>query len=318
MRKTAVLTGAAGFAGIHLLNHLLMHGYRVYAVVRKNSPHNIRLQEQNLLLNDQAYRNAFGWTGAGYTGELVVIEIDDSDFATLPEHINEPVDLFFHMASVPGSGRDDIAAAYRNVTDANAAVTAASALKCRRFIGTGSQAMYGVVDGTITEDIRYNSFNMYGAAKASICELTRGQCKCLGMEWCFGTIFSLIGEYEAQGRLIPDLIARLKNGDVSIKLSAGTQNWDYLDAGDCAEAFIRIAEKGVDGENYNVANGDYHPLKYFTEKLVNVYSQNGASVVYGEESFPRVNLEPDISKLRKDTAWRPGIQFLDTIKRVYG
>ena len=47
--KKAVVTGAAGFAGCNLTEHLIEHGYEVYAVIRRNSAHNDRLKESERL-----------------------------------------------------------------------------------------------------------------------------------------------------------------------------------------------------------------------------------------------------------------------------
>ena len=181
-----------------------------------------------------------------------------------------------------------------------------------------------MVDGLITEDRLPAPFSMYGAAKVAECIMSRTQSQIAGLEWVWGRIFSLIGEYEPKGRLIPDLVDSLKHlnenrgkGENVIRLSAATQYWDYLDAGDCAEAFIALAEKGKNGEIYNVANGDYHPLKYFTEILKDVYAP-GEILEYGEESNPRVTLMPSVQKINEDTGWRAKIKFNETIKRVYG
>lgn len=300
-----VVTGATGFAGIHLTRHLIEHGYYVFAVVRHGSEHNKRLIDLNC------------------SGRLQIVEIDDSDFEIIPEKIDTKCEYFFHMAHRPG-GRDDEGVAYSNVEDIKKAVKAAAKIGCRRFIGVGSQAEYGVVEGLITEDIPFAPFSMYGAAKAAECIMSKTQSRIAGMEWVWGRIFSLIGEYEPKGRLIPDLIDSLKrineNADkdgTDISLSAGTQDWDYLDAGDCAEAFIALAEKGRDGEIYNIANGDYHPLKYYTERLKDIYAP-GTVMNYGAESFPRVTLKPSVKKIREDTGWRAAVPFEETIKRVYG
>ena len=300
-----IVTGAAGFAGIHLTKHLAEHGYNVYAVVRRGSDHNKRVDDIHA------------------EGKIRIVEIDDSDFDSIPGRINEKCEYFFHMAHRPG-GRNDEIIAYSNVEDIKKAVKAAKGTGCRRFIGVGSQAEYGVVDGLITEDRLPAPFSMYGAAKVAECIMSRTQSQIEGLEWVWGRIFSLIGEYEPKGRLIPDLVGSLKHlnensgkGENVIRLSAATQYWDYLDAGDCAEAFIALAEKGKNGEIYNVANGDYHPLKYYTEILKDVYAP-GEILEYGEESNPRVTLMPSVQKINEDTGWRAKIKFNETIKRVYG
>ncbi len=298
--KTAILTGAAGFAGIHLLKALLNEGYTVYAVVRKGSAHNKRLYDGNLFKADEM------------PGKLIMTEIADSDYKSLPGLTGNDCEYFFHMASIPG--RDDEQAATQNIKDIQEAVKAAKKLGCRRFIGTGSQAEYGIVDGLITEELPPEPFSAYGRSKAQMCSISKALCKEIGMEWVWGRIFSLIGEYEPEGRLIPDMIKCLKNGG-EFNTSAATQQWDYLDAGDCARAFIALAERAVSGESYNVANGDHHELKYYTELLKKRF---GGNVIYGEEAANRVSLNASVDKIKRDTGWMAKISFMETIERVYG
>jgi nucleoside-diphosphate-sugar epimerase len=220
------------------------------------------------------------------------------------------------MALFPGHGRNDTEAGYANVGFTRDAVDEAARLGCRRFIAVGSQAEYGVRNDLITEDLPARPFSMYGAAKAAACQLSRIQARVYGMEWVYGRIFSLIGKYEPAGRLIPDIIRQLGRGE-EIHLSAATQNWDYLDAGDCAEAFIAIAERGRDGEIYNVANGDWHELKYYTEMLRSMYGPE-TPVIYGAEADPRVSLQPSVEKIYADTGWKAEISFEESVRSVYG
>ena len=71
-----IVTGAAGFAGCNLTEHLLDHGYYVYAVVRPGSDNNERLRGRE---------------------NLKLIECDMSEASSLPELIGEPCDGFFHL-----------------------------------------------------------------------------------------------------------------------------------------------------------------------------------------------------------------------------
>ena len=43
--KTAIVTGAFGFAGANLVEHLLLNEYKVYAVGRKSSSHNYKWKQ---------------------------------------------------------------------------------------------------------------------------------------------------------------------------------------------------------------------------------------------------------------------------------
>ncbi len=290
--KTAIVTGAAGFAGCNLTEHLLEHGFEVYAVLRPESKHNTRLKESE---------------------SLHKIELDMSELAFLPERIGQSADIFFHLAW--DGGRNDFAVQYKNVEITLQALKTAKALSCSVFLCTGSQAEYGVKEGLITEELSPEPFSSYGAAKAAACYLSKDLAKQEGIRWVWARIFSLYGKYEPAGRMLPDLIRSLKEGHTP-ELSSCRQSWDYLDAGDAAEALIALAERGGDGEIYNIANGDHHPLKDFTERVRQIYAPE-LMIGYGADPSPFVSLRPSVEKLKRDTGWEPEVSFEAGVRLNY-
>ena len=63
-------------------------------------------------------------------------------------------DAFFHLAwaHTIGAGRNDMPAQIENIRYTIDAVRTAAAMGCRVFVGTGSQAEYGRVDGVLRAD----------------------------------------------------------------------------------------------------------------------------------------------------------------------
>ena len=296
MKGKVIVTGAAGFIGAHLTEQLTVAGYKVIAVVRPGSIHNSRVSRFP-------------------SDSVTVVPLEMSEIERLPdilEHRSGDEYISFYHLALHG-GRNDFNIQLANTLDSIKALETADKLNCRRFICTGSQAEYGVIrDRIITEDIEPNPFSAYGAAKVAICHLTRVRAVQLGIDWVWGRIFSVIGQYEPFGRMLPDLIKKLQNGE-SMLLSSCEQNWDYLDAIDAAQALIALAENGKSGEIYNIANGDYHKLKYFTE-LVRKHFAPEAVLSYGTDPDPFVSLQPSIEKITEDTGWIPKISFIESLK----
>ncbi len=295
--KSAVVTGAAGFAGVHLTEQLLEKGYDVLAVLRPASEHNARIDELS----------------ARFPGQLKML-VTDRDREKLSEKLSgsgEKYGLFFDLAW--GGGREDREAQFANILRTQDAVAAAKALGCRRFVGIGSQAEYGIKTGPVTEESLTEPFSAYGAAKLAACHLSRIAATQEGLEWIWGRIFSLTGKYEPAGRMLPDLVRKLKGGETAY-LSSCEQYWDYLDAGDCAEALIALGESGRSGEIYNIANGAYRPLKDYVEELRR--EDHPGSVVYGEKAKPFVSLQPNVSKLKADTGWEPRVSFRESVRNI--
>jgi len=288
MDKIAIVTGAAGFAGCNLTEHLLEHGYKVYAIVRPQSKHNTRLKSSD---------------------RLVIVECDSSEYHKLPNLISEKCHLFFHFTWM--GGRDDFVMQSFSQKITIDVLRAAVDLGCDRFIAAGSQAEYGLCIEEIKETTMPNPINAYGTFKLATMLETKCLAKQLGIDWIWGRIFSVYGKYEDSGRLLANAIIKMKNNE-PLNLSSCTQYWDYIDAGDLAEAFIALGEKGKSGEVYNVANGNYRTLKDFIEEVHDILGSS-SKVIYGKDANPYVSLKPSIEKIVRDTGWKPSISFHDGI-----
>ena len=293
--KKYIVTGAAGFLGCNLTERLMQEeDAHIYAVVRPNSPHNARLTPSE---------------------RLIIVPADLSDYARLDEMIGTPCDVFFHLAWQ--GGRYDFAAQYGNIADTLGALEAAARLGCKRFICTGSQAEYGRQTALITEETCPHPADAYGAAKLATCALTRQRAADLGIAWVWGRVFSLYGKYEQAGRMLPALVNSLRLEQAFALSSSGEQNWDYLYAADAADALLALAERGHAGEIYNIAHGDYRPLRDYIEEARGGLAPQ-CDVTYGAADADVFSLQPSVEKLCRDTGWRPVTDFVDGLRLGYG
>ncbi len=295
MSKVAIVTGAAGFTGSILVEQLVENGYEVYAVVRPGSQNNTRLSDMSNMIHK--------------------VELDLENIFKLYEYVpsldERKSGVFFHLAWTDGKGFDH---QLKNVGYTLDAVRVAKKIGCDRFVCTGSQAEYGVVpsDEIIYEDRTLCPFSHYGAAKVAACHLSRALASESGIDWIWGRIFSVIGKHEPSGRMLPDLYDALKRGEM-FSLSSCRQNWDYLDVYDAADALIALGKRGVPGNIYNIANGDYKPLREFTEELREIVNPS-AEIIYGDDPEPFVSLQPSVEKIRRDTGWIVKRDLEDSVK----
>lgn len=295
-----IVTGSAGFVGCNLTERLIEKGYKVYAFIRPGSSHNERLEK---LVPES-------------DGKLILVECDMSNILEAADKITDKCEVFYHLAWA--DGRDDFARQYSNIDQTLNALTLADKLGCKRFVATGSQAEYGLVPKgeEQTEETPLKPNTAYGACKVAAYYLLKRRCEQIGMEFIWGRIFSIYGKYEGDGRLIVDLTKAIQRGERK-QMTAATQNWDYLYTSDAADALIALAEKGRAGEIYNIANGDYHELKFFTDQIASYYGDK-EQIEYGSDSRTPVSLQPSVSKIFADTGWKPSVDFMDGIKKVYG
>lgn len=292
--KYYAVTGAAGFLGMNLVECLLRHGHFVYAIVRPDSAHNQRLH--------------------GLTN-VSVIECELADYDQLAERIQKSCDGFFHLAWQ--GARDDFAAQIANLQPTLAVLQVAKKLGCKRFLATGSQAEYGVLDTAMptNETALPHPINAYGAAKLATCMLTRERARELGLAWLWARVFSVYGKYEPQGRMLPELVAALKRGKDFSLHSTGAQWWDFIAAYDAAEALLALMEHGKEGEIYDLADGRPRALKDFIFTASRIFCPT-ARITYGEEMA--LGLRPSTTKLRQDTGWKPQRTFEDGLLQEYG
>lgn len=143
--KKVVITGATGMIGRTLIEYLLKKDIEILAIIRENSKRGKNLPNHE---------------------KLKVVECSLENLYKL-ENIKEKYDTFFHFAweGTFGEARNDVYMQNLNVKYTLDAVKLAKKLGCTTFIGAGSQAEYGRVEGKITETTPQNPENGYGIAK---------------------------------------------------------------------------------------------------------------------------------------------------------
>ena len=294
--KSAVLTGPTGAIGTALCEELAKNGIKVYAVCRPNSSRSDAIP-QNPLINK--------------------VFCDLSNLKGLKNLIPEKVDAFYHFgwAHTIGDGRNDMKAQIENMGYTIDAVRAAATLGCKIFIGAGSQAEYGRVDGVLTPSTPCFPENGYGIAKLAAGNMSRIECEKLGIEHIWVRILSVYGPKDSSSTMVSGLITKLLNGEKP-SLTEGVQKWDYLYSFDAAKAFVLIAQRGVGGKTYVLGGGKALPLKKYIEEIRDFINPDlplgFGEVPYGPRQF--MHLAADIRELTKDTGFVPQTPFSEGIK----
>lgn len=300
MRKfavsSAVVTGPTGAVGSALCLYLLEMGVKVYAVVRPGS-----LRVGNL------------------PEGVTIVPCDLTALDELKSHIEGKVDAFFHLAwaHTIGAGRNDMYAQIENIRYAIDAVRAAADLGCGVFVGTGSQAEYGRVEGKLTAQTPCFPENGYGMAKLCAGEMTRIECAQYGIRHQWMRILSVYGPHDGDRTMISSVISQLLRGEKPA-LTQGIQQWDYLYAGDAAQALYKVACCGCDGKVYPLGSGQVRPLREYIEILRNQIDPS-LPLGFGEIPYSKgqvMFLQADISELQTDTGFVPSVAFEDGIRRT--
>lgn len=297
--QTAVVTGPTGAIGIALCEKLLRENVTVYAVCRPGSSRIKDLPK---------------------AAALHVVECDAKELATLPQKMEGvSVDAFFHFAwaHTIGQGRNDMPAQIENIQSTIDAVRAAKALGCLVFLGAGSQAEYGRVEGLLKSDTPAFPENGYGMAKLCAGQMSRVEAKALDIDHVWVRILSVYGTHDGPMTMISGTIRKLLAGERPA-LTAGIQRWDYLYAGDAADAFYLAACHGRNGAVYPLGSGQAMPLKDYIIQMRDAIDPalplGLGEVPYGPLQV--MHLQADISALQADTGFAPKTPFAEGIRKT--
>ncbi len=295
--KKAVLTGATGAIGTALIQKLIEEDVFVYVLCRPDSPRKSRIP---------AHKN------------VRVVDCGLGQIESL-ESFDNRCDVFYHLGweGTFGGSRDDVYMQNRNVTYALDAVALAGRLGCSVFVGAGSQAEYGRVDGILGPKTPVFPETGYGIAKLCAGQLTRLLCTQSGIRHIWTRILSVYGPGDGMGTMVTSTISKLLNKEET-SFTEGEQQWDYLYSADAADALFLMGEKGQDGAVYCLGSGSTRPLKEYILALGNAVAPDVplglGKIPYHDKQV--MTLCADITELQKDTDFSPKVGFEEGILKT--
>lgn len=296
--KKIVITGATSFIGIHLIEKWLETGNcEIFAVIRPSSQNRRRIPVDN---------------------RIHVIECAMENYETLINQI-ESADIFFHLAweGVRSLDRENIVIQRNNYECTLKAMEMSEKIGCKVFLGTGSQAEYGVTSGLVNEEYPCNPNTVYGREKLHACTDLKKMSYKSGIRFIWIRIFSIYGKYDYPKTLLMTALKKMQKNEL-IEMTIGTQLWDYLNVSDAAHAMILLAESECASGIYNLASGQYRPLKDFILELKEILQSKSiikfGAIPYGTEG--PINLTPNVNKIKNEVHWTPKISFEKGIREL--
>lgn len=296
-----VITGPTGAIGHALIEKCISNGDEVLAVCRKGSSRIASLPKD---------------------AKVTVLELslcDYDEYISSASTPDVPYDVFYHFAwnGTTGASRNDTDLQSKNIQYALSAVKLASFFGCKVFIGAGSQAEYGRVEGSLRADTPAFPENGYGIAKLCTGQLTRILCGQLGIRHIWTRILSVYGPYDGEGSMVISSLRKMIRGEES-SFTKGEQEWDYLYSADAANAMYLIGQKGIGDKIYVIGSGKTRKLMdyiYVMDEKVNppVHPVLGA-VPYADKQV--MYLCADIDELTKDTGFVPTVEFEEGIEKT--
>lgn len=320
--KKVVITGATGAIGRALVSVCIKAGYEVLAVVHRNSQRASELEKiehcKVLYLDLSEYANALD----EMKEQSVVFDdfaVQDSKAISAQEQakVND-YDFFFHLAwaAAFGKERENLPLQLENIKASLAAVHFAKALGCSVFMGAGSQAEYGRVEGKLSPDTPAFPETGYGIAKLCAGQMTRLACEQVGLKHIWPRILSVYGPYDREQTLISTAINDMLNNRET-SFTPCDQMWDYIYSEDAARAMLLCAQKGKHGSVYVIGSGEAHPLKEYIKKIAEITSYK-KEIGFGKRPYNDkqvMYLQADISDLEK-LGFKPQVSFEVGIQKI--
>lgn len=302
MRKRVVITGPTGAVGMALIQACAEKEAEVLAICHKGSERTADIPQSPL---------------------VTVLPADLSELGSLEPQGERTYDVFYHLAwmGTTGDARNDLKLQCKNMEYTIDAAELAARLGCHTFIGAGSQAEYGRVEGALTPETPVFPENAYGVAKLGAGQMSRLQCEKLGLKHIWARILSVYGPFDGENTMISSAVRKLLEGQRA-SFTPGEQLWDYLYSKDAAEALWRLGDTGVSGKTYVLGSGEKKPLKEYIMELyqaVKEVEENAGTLGIGDYEYAKnqvMCLWADISELTKDTGFCPGTSFAEGIRKT--
>lgn len=297
MNKVLV-TGATGMIGASMIRQMLPDGVEVTAIVRPNSKKRKNLPKHY---------------------NLNVLECDIDNLLSLKEQLNADYDTFYHFAwdGTYGDSRNEARLQERNVKNTLDAVELAHGLGCKVFVGAGSQAEFGFVEGVLSDKLPKNPVTGYGIAKYTAGRLSAVMCERLGMRQSWGRIVSTYGPGDNDFTMVMSSVIGMLKGE-RMSFTKGDQVWDYLYGGDCSKAFYLIGKHGKHGKAYTIGSGKSRLLRDYITTIRDIVNPTLEIGIGEREYYPNqvMKLTADISELTEDTGFMPEVGFEEGIRRT--
>jgi nucleoside-diphosphate-sugar epimerase len=284
----ALVTGATGFLGSHLVHLLLAGGDEAAVLVRPESNRRRLADVVDRLTIVEAY-----------PGPVEASRAQIAAFAP---------DTVFHLAwdGVHGAARDDAGRLSGNVRRTLQLLDLAADLECAAFVGLGSQAEYGPQKGIIDEATPLRPTTAYGVGKLAVGLLVEPLSRATGMRGVWLRLFSSYGPGDEPTYMIPYVISELLAGRVP-HLTAGSQYCDTLYCADVARALrAAAATDGCHGQ-YVLASGTECTVREIAETIRDTIAP-GADLDFGAPARHPGWLGSH-QRLTRDTAWSPTVDL---------
>lgn len=298
MKKKSIITGGAGFIGSNLTDHLVRIGHKV--IVLDNF---VSGKKSNLSHHRKQ--------------DVKIIKIDISKSKKLDKYF-KGVHYVFHFAALTQiipSVKNPKKYFKNNVIGTLRVVEAAKKAKIKKFVYAASSSCYGTPKKLPTsEKDKIDLKNPYAATKfigeeiimkyASMFKMPNISLRFFNV---YGPRLNISGQYSA---VIGNFLLQTKNNKALTIVGNGKQTRDFIHVDDLINACVKVIKSKSINKIYNLGSGK----KTSINTIAKIF--NGKKKFIPNRPGEAKNSLADISKLKKDTKWKPAVSVQEGIKRL--
>jgi dTDP-glucose 4,6-dehydratase len=302
-KKTAIVTGAAGFLGSHLTDRLLAEGYKVIGL-------------DNLITGN--VRNIEHLAG---NPDYDFIKHDVTKFIFLPGK----VDIIFHFAS-PASPIDYLQIPIQTLKVSSLGTHNALGLakeKGATFLIASTSECYGDPLEHPQKETYWGNVNpigprgCYDEAKRFAEAMTMAYHRAHGVDTKIVRIFNTYGPRMRleDGRVVPAFIGQALQGRPLTVFGDGSQTRSFCYVSDLIDGIFRLSQSGYH-EPVNIGNPREMTVLEFARAILK-HTGVDQPVIHKElpTDDPKVR-QPDITLARQLLGWEPKVDFEEGITRT--
>lgn len=302
--KPVLVTGADGFIGSHLTEHLLDLGYKVRALAQYNS------------------FNSWGWLeGIDRDGlEVVCGDVRDPDFC---REITAGCGTVLHLAAliaIPYSYVAPDSYIDTNIKGTLNMCQAAKAAGVDRIVVTSTSEVYGTaLEVPIPETHPRQPQSPYSATKIAADAIAESFYNAFELPVVIARPFNAYGPRQSARAIIPTIISQIASGMRVIKVGDLTPTRDFNFVTDLCRGFVALAQTpGIEGRNINIASGTEVSMAETLNLISELMGADVDYVVDPERLRPSKSevrrLCGDNSLITRLTDWRPQVSLREGLQ----
>ena len=300
MTRTAVVTGAAGFIGSHLVERLLDDGWRVLGIDCFTDHYARSIKEQNLAASARHPR----------------FTLAEADLATVDlRPLVAGADVIFHEAGQAGVraswGSHFEIYCRHNVLATQRLLEAVKGGDLSRFVFASSGSIYGDAEPLpITEDTPPRPLSPYGVTKLAgehLCTLYGASFDVPAVRLRYFTVY---GPRQRPDMAFHKFIRAMLHGEPFSLYGDGEQTRDFTFVGDVVDASLRAAEAPA-GSVYNIAGGSRVSVNQVIRTLEELVGRPAQVERLDRQAGDQRHTWADTSAARVALGYRPTVGLRD-------